>query len=699
MRSVALAILLVAAPATARAAEAPLPGLEAALAYPFPTALIAAERADRIAWISVVKGVRNVWTATGPDYRARALTGALADDGQELTGLMLSPDGTRAIWVRGGDHDSNWPIDWEPNPADSPDAVTLEIWSAATGGGVPVKIAEGDTPAISAKGRVAFIKSGKVWSVDGAGKEKPKQLIADRGKASALAWSPDGTRLAFVSGRGDHSFVGIWSGADKPIVWLAPATGFDGAPVWSPDGQRVAFTRLPGNGGAPEPMLTETPLPWSIVVADATSGDGKVVWQSPRTLEGSYPDSIADGAALMWGAHDRLVFRAELDGWPHLYSMPAAGGQPLLLTPGNFMVEHTTMSRDRATLFYDANTGTAAEDDDRRHIFRVPIDRAEPVAMTRGDGLEWTPVAVGGDRIAFVAAGATRAAEVRMSSGAGNGTLVGASSAGYAPPMVAPKRVVFKAADGLVVHGQLFEPAGGKAKHPAIVFVHGGPMRQMLLGFPYMDYYAHSYAVNQYLASRGFVVLSVNYRLGIGYGRAFQHPDKASFRGASEYRDVQAGAKYLQSLSNVNPDRIGIWGGSYGGYLTALALARDSATFKAGVDLHGVHDWSRLIAEEGKPVERHEKGDWEATLKTAFESSPIADVARWKSPVLLIHGDDDRNVRFNQTIDLARRLDNAGVRYEQLILPNEIHGFLRYADWLKADTATVRFFETELKDK
>lgn len=699
MRSIALGILLVAAPVTARAAEAPPPGLEAALAYPFPTSLVAAEAADRIAWISVVKGVRNVWTAAAPDYRAHALTRSLADDGQELTGLVLSPDGTRAIWVRGGDHDANWPIEWEPNPADSAAPVTLEIWSAATAGGAPVKIAEGDAPAISATGRVAYIKGDKVWSVDAAGKDKPAQLIADHGKASALAWSPDGTRLAFVSRRGDHGFVGIWSGADRPIVWLAPSTGFDGAPVWSPDGRRVAFTRLPGAGGAPEPMLTEAPRPWSIVVADAATGEGKAVWQSPRTANGSYPGAIADGAALMWGARDRLVFRAELDGWPHLYSLPAAGGEPLLLTPGNFMVEHTAMSRDRATLLYDANTGVAAEDDDRRHLFRVPIDRAAPVAVTRGEGLEWTPVAAGSDRIAFVAAGPTRAAEVRVTGAGGRDTLVGDSSAGYAPPMVAPKRVLFKASDGLTVHGQLFEPAGGGAKRPAIVFVHGGPMRQMLLGFPYMDYYAHSYAVNQYLASRGFVVLSVNYRLGIGYGRAFQHPDKSSFRGASEYRDVQAGAKYLQSLAGVDPARIGIWGGSYGGYLTALALARDSATFKAGVDLHGVHDWSRLIAEEDRPAVRYEKGDWEAALKSAFESSPVADVARWKSPVLLIHGDDDRNVRFNQTIDLARRLDDAGVRYEELVLPNEIHGFLRYADWLKADVATVRFFEAELKGK
>ena len=112
-----------------------------------------------------------------------------------------------------------------------------------------------------------------------------------------------------------------------------------------------------------------------------------------------------------------------------------------------------------------------------------------------------------------------------------------------------------------------------------------------------MDYYSNAYAVNQYLAAHGFVVLSVNYRLGIGYGRAFHHPEHAGYAGAAEYQDVVAGARFLQSLPSVDGKRIGVWGGSYGGYLTALALARNSDIFKAGVDLHGVHDWSRLMDE------------------------------------------------------------------------------------------------------
>jgi dipeptidyl aminopeptidase/acylaminoacyl peptidase len=243
----------------------------------------------------------------------------------------------------------------------------------------------------------------------------------------------------------------------------------------------------------------------------------------------------------------------------------------------------------------------------------------------------------------------------------------------------------------------LFQKPGAKSQ-PGVIFVHGGPPRQMLLGWHYMDYYSNAYAVNQYLANHGFTVLSVNYRLGIGYGRPFHQPAHAGPTGAAEYQDVLAGVHLLQSAGGVDPKRIGMWGGSYGGYLTALALARNSDIVKAGVDLHGVHDWSRFVDVwfgKAGPA-RYEKGDREQAMKVAWESSPVSAMDHWRSPVLLIQGDDDRNVNFQQTIDLARRLEARHLPFDEIVLPDEIHGFLRHASWIKADTATVDYLTKKL---
>lgn len=258
--------------------------------------------------------------------------------------------------------------------------------------------------------------------------------------------------------------------------------------------------------------------------------------------------------------------------------------------------------------------------------------------------------------------------------------------------LVIPQQVIFKAADDLDIHGQLFLPPIGKRseKMPAVVFSHGGPMRQMLLGWHPMYYYHNTYAFNQFLASRGYAVLSVNYRAGIGYGRAFREAPKRGGRGASEYQDIVAGAMYLRGRADIDTNRIGLWGGSYGGFLTALGLARNSDLFAAGVDIHGVHDWASRITG-GEPSDRE-------AAKIARESSPMFNVEKWRSPVLLIHGDDDRNVAFNQTTELARRLREQKVEFEQLVIPDEVHDFLLHRSWIQVFQASFDFLERKLKN-
>ena len=700
MRSAFAAVLLLASASVSARTQTPFT-INQVKSYPFPNELVAAPRGGRIAYALNEQGKRNVWVADAPNYTPRQLTTYALDDGQELTSLSISADGTHVVYVRGGDHGSNW-VGVPPNPLSLPTAPKIEIWSVPFAGGTPKRLAEGDDPVISPRGDVVvFTKDHALWSVSVDGAAPAKKLVSTNGDAGDAQWSPDGSRLAFVSDRGEHAMIGVFTNDSTPIRWIAPSTSRDASPRWSLDGTHIAFVRMPGTGGTPDSVLSDKPDKWAIWLADARTGQAHQLWKSPETLRGSVPGTQG-GPNLMYGA-GRISFVSEMDGWAHLYSMSENGSAPLLLTPGAFMVEFVAMSSDGTWLAFAGNTGTDADDIDRRHVVRVPIDRAAPEVWTPGTGLEWTPVFTGdGNTIAFIGATAQRPPLPAVISARtrGNPLWIGADRIPRdfpAAQLVTPKKVVFKSPDGVEVHGQLFDAGDNAAlartgKRPAIVFVHGGPPRQMLLGWHYSDYYANSYASNQYLASQGFVVLSVNYRLGIGYGRDFQHPRNAGARGASEYLDVLGGARYLRSLAQVDGSRLGIYGGSYGGFLTALALGRNSDVFAAGVDIHGVHDWTGERAAL-LLVPRYERAaDTQHALDVAWKSSPVSSVASWKSPVLLIHADDDRNVRFNQTVSLALRLQKKGVNVEELIIPDDTHHMMRHANWVTVDSATAAYF-------
>jgi dipeptidyl aminopeptidase/acylaminoacyl peptidase len=177
-------------------------------------------------------------------------------------------------------------------------------------------------------------------------------------------------------------------------------------------------------------------------------------------------------------------------------------------------------------------------------------------------------------------------------------------------------------------------------------------------------------------------------------GMEFREALNFGATGASEYNDVVGAGLYLKNRADVDPKRIGLYGGSYGGYLTALGLSRASDLFAAGVDIHGVHDWNTGIKNfiPSYNAEAHPEAS-----KLAFQSSPMNFVDGWRSPVLFIHGDDDRNVAFSETVDLIEMLRKRNVVMEQLIFPDEIHGFLLQRSWLAAFKATSDFFGRKLK--
>jgi dipeptidyl-peptidase-4 len=570
--------------------------------------------------------------------------------------------------------------------------------------------------------------------------EKP--FVREWGTQSTPQWSPDGKKIAFVSTRTDHSFVVVYDMATRMVKYMSPSVDFDTNPMWTDGGKSVVFLRRPGlpfaqqaqqgTGGiglpngpgfqanavgrgrgatsatgaaSAPPRVADVPglqratfksgYTLSVMKADVGSGDAREVWHNQPN------DPIASSPANVRLAGDYLVFpftvgggrggrgapgnpgdvqppapAGPVDEWDRYYSLnlSSSDSRPVLLTTTDGLIEGQTsvkISADEKTLYYCTN----AKDIERRHIWAVPVAGGTPRQVTTGTGIETSPAPLASGKTL-----ATLSADWKMPQSLGVWPLTSTSPIAQKIvfpttrkdfPMdahVEPQLVLTKAADGQEIHNQLFLPNDIKAgeRRPAIVFVHGGPARQMLLGYHHMQFYHWAYGINQWLANQGYVVMSINYRSGIGYGRSFRTAPNTGGSGNAEYQDVLAGGKYLQTRPDVDPNRVGIWGLSYGGVLTSQALARNSDIFKAGVDLAGVHLWGSSLDPDA----------------VSFKSSTIGAIDGWKSPVLLVHGDDDRNVAFQQTTGLVQLLRQRDVYYELIVFPDDMHESMLHSRWM-----------------
>jgi dipeptidyl-peptidase-4 len=513
------------------------------------------------------------------------------------------------------------------------------------------------------------------------------------------------------------------------VTYLSPSVDCDASPTWSADSRQIAFIRKPGvpfgrqtqegNGGIGNPggagagrggagaafagcggfgrgggggggrgarggdagaapagrgpgLYSATfngGYTLSMMVADVATGNVREFWHNDPT------DRVyAAVNAIRW-AGESVVFQVALpnDEWERYFSINIAGtnAAPVELTTTNGLIEDAvsvSYSPDGKTFYYCTN----ANDIERRHIWAVPTSGGTPRQLSTGDGVERDPTPLAsGKKLAVLYFNAAVPASVALVSTEGSAPKIIYPTLPKSFPAaehVTPQIIITHAADGLEIHNQLFLPKDLKPgeKRPAIVFVHGGPVRQMLPAYHYMQFYHWAYAFNQWLADEGYIVMSINYRSGVGYGKSFRQAPGTEGRGNSEYQDVVAGGKYLQSRPDVDAARVGIWGLSYGGLLTSQALARNSDMFIAGVDLAGVHLYGQSLADSA----------------LTYRSSAISAIDTWKSPVMLLQGDDDRNVDFGQMVGLVQLLRAHHVYYELTVIPDDQHESMIHSNWV-----------------
>lgn len=659
-----LCYLLLAAVAHAAPASDPL--IDDLMSAPFASGLTAADDSEQIAWIETTRGQRSIWTAAAPSFAARRLALFADDDGQELGDLRFSSDGRELWFVRGGPAND---AGLHPNPGSLTQKSEQAAWHVPVQGGEAIQAAPGTSPFT------------------------PQTLFHAAGGQTDFTWRPDGAALAFVSRRGDHSFVGLYQPSRNAIEWVAPDTSRDLYPTWSPSGKSLAFLRVPGEKRGEAPDFSRNTR-FEVWTYDVASKQARAVWKSPGADGTSY--AWARTPPMLWADETTLIFTSEHEGWWRSYRLDVVDGRVVPLSPASCEVFGHAISGSR----YVASTNCGHLD--RRQLSVLDLRTGATSVLTQDDGIETLPAILRGARyVAFTRSSATQpqAIYVRdLKTRQLRRVSLALELAFSRLAQAIPEAVSFASAapDKAEIHGQLYA-AKGAGKRPALLFLHGGPVRQMLLGWSDLDYYDRMYAIGQYFAARGYVVLSVNYRATVGYGKTYRTVAGLGPHGALDLQDVIGGARYLQSRADVDPRRIGIYGGSYGGYLTALALARHSDIFKAGVDVHGVHDWAAFAVEA--PLVKG--GGWgivgaDAT-RIAYESSPVAALDTWQSPVLLVHGDQDRNVRFGQTVDLSVRLRDRAVAVETLILPDEDHHLTRQASWDAIARAASAFFDRYLR--
>ena len=589
---------------------------------------------------------------------------------------------------------------------------------------------------------VYFERDGNLWQAAVAAGE-PQPVWKGRSGERGFALSPDGTRVALVRG-GDAAddddellLRSLTDGTEARVVQDAVSIN---RPLWAPDGAHIAYISgakivhhnvspdysgakliysveeyQPGqlmvvasSGGKAVAVGTRgryDALAWvdashlvfarqsdhykrrTIYVADAKDGSTRAVhedverdfWSLPDWEAGPEPAPSPDGR---W-----IAFLSDQDGWDHIYVIPSVGGQAVQITKGRFEAWRPAWSHDSTRIAFDANEPDHSGDR-RLGIATLGKDprQAKVEYVTTGSGTNVAPRWSEDDRrLVYQHTDVQNSADLYVidaKAGAKPARLSDSLPASIdRSSLVAPEFVRYPGADGQMVPGWLFVPKNldRSKKHPAIIWIHGDGINQNYDGWHVQRNYAVYYSFHQYLLQEGYVVFAPDYRGSIGYGRDWRNGVYMDV-GGKDAKDAWMGANYLKTLPYVDPDRIGVWGLSYGGFFTLIAMTDQPTLFRAGVDVAGVVDY---VMYYNDPYHN----DWtvgrigtpEENPQVYANASPLSHIDRLARPLLVLHGTADVNVPFIESIRLMDEVlkKNKGDLVQFMVYPGEFHYFTR----------------------
>ena len=658
-----------------------------------------------VAYLSERAGVANIYVDSKP------LTNFL--DGIS-GGFFWSADGTRVYFPRGGD-----------------------LWQATLNGGPPGAVwttRDAETSIVPSPdgARVAFVRSrGKGSDVvirqlsDG---HESLVTHADNHTIANVSWSPDARTLVLADAPNivRHEQTPAYSGS-KIIYTINETVPGDTFAVPASGGAPMSIPVRGGFGG--RRWLDATHLVFdrqssdykrrTISIASLSGGEPKTMYEDVDEKFWSIPGGAEPGA-LPSPDGKWIAFLSDRDGWDHLYVMPSAGGAPIQITKGRFEAWRPAWSRDSMRIAFDANepdrpgdrhigiahlgveSGSSSVESSFSRIDRAPV-KVEMITSGRGTDTSpiWSP---DGTKIVYQHTDPHNSADLFVVDVASRKATRLSSSMPASmdhAAFVEPEFVHYPGPDGQQVPGWLFTPKNldRSKKYPAIVWIHGDGVNQNYDGWHVQRNYAVYYSFHQYLLQKGYVVFAPDYRGSIGYGRAWRQGVYMDV-GGNDAKDAWMAAHYLKTLGYVDMDRIGVWGLSYGGFFTLIAVTDQPTLYRAAVDVAGVVDYAMYYEDPyhgGWTASRI--GTPEQNPQVYAQASPLSHVDRLERPLLVLHGTSDVNVPYLHSVRLIDELlkKGKGDLVSFMTYPGEFHYFTRAHVLRDAWRRVDAFFDVHLK--